>query len=74
MLSDEIIEELKSEALKEFELLSKVYRPSFQTRKIADYLKQRVKELRPGVEVYEDQYRANLIDDIYDPTASSGNV
>lgn len=74
MISEEVIEEIKGESLKEFENLSKIYRPSFQTRKIADYLKQRVKELRPEVEVYEDQYRANLVDDVYDPTVSSGNI
>ncbi|XQP55580.1 MAG: M20/M25/M40 family metallo-hydrolase [Mycoplasmoidaceae bacterium] len=74
MILDEVLEQIKSEALKEFELLSKVYRPSFETRKIADYLKQRVKELRPNIEVYEDCYRANLIDDACNPNISSGNI
>lgn len=74
MISPEILDEIKTEALKEFEMLSRVYRPSFHTRKICDYLKQRVQEIRPGVEVYEDQYRGNLVNDEVDPNDSSGNL
>ncbi|XQP55283.1 MAG: M20/M25/M40 family metallo-hydrolase [Mycoplasmoidaceae bacterium] len=74
MISDEILEQIKADSIKEFELLSKVYRPSFYTRQIADYLKKRAQELKPGIEVYEDEYRANLIDDVYNASTSSGNI
>lgn len=74
MISEEILAQVKADAVKEFELLSKVYRPSFYTRKIADYLKKRAQELVPGVEVFEDEYRANLIDDAYNASTSSGNI
>ncbi len=73
-MTQENIDEIKAEALKEFELLSKIYRPSFQTRKICDYLKNRVKELNPNIEVFEDEYRANLIDDSNLAENSSGNI
>ncbi len=73
-MTPEILDEIKAEALKEFELLSRVYRPSFRTRRICDYLKERVRELRPGTEVYEDQYRANLVNDALNPNESSGNI
>ncbi|MBQ0045457.1 MAG: M20/M25/M40 family metallo-hydrolase [Mycoplasma sp.] len=72
--SQEIIDEIKAEALVEFEQLSRIYRPTFQTRKICDYLKQHIKELRPDIEVFEDCYRANLIDDANNEQLSSGNI
>lgn len=74
MVSNKILEQINKDTLDEFELLSKIYRPSFYTRKIADYLKKRVQELRPGIEVWEDQYRASLIDDTFDAPTSSGNI
>lgn len=70
----EIVEEVKADALIEFEQLSKIYRSSFKTRKVCDYLKERVKQLRPEVEVYEDYYRSNLFDDSNNPNLSSGNI
>lgn len=70
----EIIDEIKAEALVEFEQLSRIYRPTFQTRKFCDYLKQHIKELRPDIEVYEDCYRSNLIDDANNDQLSSGNI
>lgn len=73
-MTEEILEEIKTEALAEFEMLSKIYRPSFKTRKIADYLKARIKELAPDIVVYEDEYRANLIDDTHSARESSGNI
>lgn len=73
-MTPEVLEEIKVESLKEFELLSKVYRPSFKTRKICDYLKQRIQELRPGIDVFEDAYRANLVNDAMSAYESSGNL
>lgn len=73
-MNDEILESLKADTLSEFEALSRIYRPSFLTRKIADYLKQRVNEINPKIEVHEDAYRANLIDDKYSAIESSGNL
>lgn len=73
-MTPELIEEIKAEALVEFELLSRVYRPSYKTRKICDFLKEHIKELRPDIEVFEDQYRANLVDIANNAAESSGNL
>lgn len=73
-MTPELIEEIKAEALVEFELMSRVYRPSYKTRKICDFLKEHIKELRPDIEVYEDQYRANLVDIGNNASESSGNL
>ncbi len=73
-IPDDIVEEVQVAALAEFEGLSRVYRPSFQTRAIADYIKNRVKELDPSIVVNEDNYRSSLIDDANREDLSSGNL
>lgn len=67
---DEITKEIKQQAIDEFVALSKVYRPSFQTRAICDYLKDRIHQIDPTIDIKEDLYRSTRVD----KNKSSGNI
>ena len=57
---DKLAKEIFDDATEEFQLLSKIYRPSFHTQNIGKYLIQRIKDITglPSDFIHQDDYRA----------------
>ncbi|MCQ3914406.1 MAG: hypothetical protein MJ201_01115 [Mycoplasmoidaceae bacterium] len=71
---DKITSEIKQDAISEFIELSKIYRETYFTRGICNWLKQRIQEICPEATILEDDYNASLEDSTVDPDKSSGNL